>query len=152
MSNKNQNFWENMTWKCTTDYQNRKSNQAERSWWRNSVRIKWRQNYTFLLNFDVLYLSTCQFSVKPYNKLRIDYACSACTSEISDLDFCADLDALRSARSVLKNIHLIFYKCRRHARPISRYLLKLLWMSSLQITLLTLKAVRAWKDTFVISC
>ena len=58
------------------------------------------------LTFSTLALVN-DISVKPYNKPLIDLARSVCTSEVSNLCFCTDLNALRSSRSGFKNIESI---------------------------------------------
>jgi hypothetical protein len=47
-------------------------------------------------------------SVQPYNKPIIDLACSVCTVKYQTSVFCMDLGSF-VARSILKNLGLIFY-------------------------------------------
>jgi hypothetical protein len=48
-------------------------------------------------------------SVQPYNKPIIDLACSVCTVKYQTSVFCMDLYRSFVARSILKNVGLIFH-------------------------------------------
>jgi hypothetical protein len=55
------------------------------------------------------HMLTVTDSVQPYNKPIIDLACSVCTVKYQTSVFCMDLARSFVARSILKNLGLIFH-------------------------------------------
>ena len=123
MSNKNKNSWQNTKWKWITNY----------VLWivRNFIWGDDRTACAYSLTISTLALVS-YISVKRYNKLSIDLACSAVFGSIlSDLYFCTGLNSLRLSRSVLKTS--VQYFTSNSEVVVSLLILQLHWLLPLNL-------------------